>query len=40
LRIIDCYLYEGPKVLYRIALAILICYHKHSSLGKYIFVSS
>lgn len=28
-RIIDCYLLEGPKVLYRVALAILLHYHKH-----------
>jgi len=34
MRVMDCYLFEGPKVLYRIALAILICYHKHATLGK------
>ena len=28
IRVIDCYLSEGPKVLYRAALAILILFHK------------
>jgi len=34
LRVVDCYLYEGPKVLYRVVLAILICYHRHASLDS------
>ncbi|XP_074657980.1 GTPase-activating protein skywalker-like isoform X1 [Tubulanus polymorphus] len=32
-RIMDCYLFEGMKVFYRIALAILILYNKH--VGKH-----
>lgn len=30
-RIMDCYFHEGIKVLYRVALAILILFHKHTS---------
>mgnify|MGYP007016995484 CR=1 FL=1 len=30
-RILDCFLHEGIKVLYRIALAILLLFHKYSS---------
>lgn len=29
-RVIDCYLHEGIKVLYRVTLAILIIFNKHS----------
>ncbi|ESN92336.1 hypothetical protein HELRODRAFT_115966 [Helobdella robusta] len=28
-RVIDCYLYEGPKILYRVGLAILVNFHKN-----------
>lgn len=27
----DCYFHEGIKVLYRVALAVLILFHKHTS---------
>lgn len=30
-RVIDCFLHEGIKVFYRVALAILILFNKHSS---------
>ena len=29
-RVMDCYFHEGIKVLYRVALAILILFHKHT----------
>ncbi|CAM1330764.1 TBC1D24 (predicted) [Pycnogonum litorale] len=32
-RVIDCYLCEGNKILYRIAIAMIILFHKHS--GKF-----
>ncbi|CRL00387.1 CLUMA_CG013655, isoform A [Clunio marinus] len=30
-RVMDCYFHEGIKVLYRVALAILILFHKHTT---------
>ncbi|XP_050685436.1 GTPase-activating protein skywalker isoform X4 [Leptidea sinapis] len=30
-RVLDCFFHEGVKVFYRVALAILILFHKHSS---------
>ncbi|XP_045516218.1 GTPase-activating protein skywalker isoform X2 [Pieris brassicae] len=30
-RVLDCYFHEGLKVFYRVALAILILFHKHST---------
>ena len=30
-RVMDCFFHEGIKVFYRVALAILILFHKHSS---------
>ncbi|KAL1124173.1 hypothetical protein AAG570_001943, partial [Ranatra chinensis] len=30
-RVMDCYLHEGVKVLYRVAMAILVLFQKHSS---------
>lgn len=30
-RVLDCYLHEGIKVLYRVAMAILLLFHKFSS---------
>ncbi len=33
-RVLDCYFVEGPKVLYRVALAVLNLFSKHSSSGE------
>ncbi|XP_064615353.1 GTPase-activating protein skywalker-like [Liolophura sinensis] len=33
-QVVDCYLFEGVKVLYRVALAILILYHKHTTKSR------
>uniref|UniRef100_T1JNM3 TLDc domain-containing protein n=1 Tax=Strigamia maritima TaxID=126957 RepID=T1JNM3_STRMM len=32
-RVMDCFLFEGSKVLYRVAMAILMLFQKHSSKG-------
>lgn len=35
----DCFLHEGIKVLYRVAMAILLLFYKHSSPANSIWMS-